>query len=258
MPAPKNPLKAALAGDRPLLGCWLGFAAAGCAEALALSGYDWLVIDGEHAPNDLRSTLHQLQVLGQHAAAPVVRLPAGETWMIKQALDIGAQSLLIPMVECADAARDLVAATRYPPEGKRGVGAMLARASDYGHITDYETTAASEICLIVQVESRAGLDALDGILSVDGVDGVFIGPADLSADMGHLGDPGAKEVQDAIRGALRRIAASGKAAGVMATDLDLLPAYAADGARFLATDIDVALLRNAASARLKAARSALT
>src|SRR6056297_2250154 len=159
MPAPENLFKSALSQGETLYGCWAGFADAYATEILATARFDWLVLDGEHAPNDLRSIMAQLQVLqGQHSQ-PVVRLPMGEAWAIKQALDIGAQSLLIPMVESAEQARALVAATRYPPEGIRGSGAALGRASRFSAIPDYKATANDQICLIVQIESRAGLAA---------------------------------------------------------------------------------------------------
>jgi len=147
------------------------------------------LIDGEHAPNDVRSIIPQLQVIQNSASNAAVRLPIGETWMIKQYLDAGAQTLLVPMVESAAQAEELVRACHYPPNGVRGVGASLARASNFGGIPDYLTTADDQICLLVQVESQAGLDALDEILAVEGIDGIFIGPMDLATSMGHFGNP---------------------------------------------------------------------
>ena len=201
MPAPENRFKSALMRGERLIGCWAGFADPYATEVLASAGFDWLVIDGEHAPNDLRSISAQLAMLaGRHS------LPVGEAWAIKQVLDAGAQSLIIPMVESADQARALVRATRYPPEGIRGSGAALARASDFSRIKDYIPTANAQNCLIVQVESMAGIEALEDILAVEGVDGVFIGPSDLAVDMGYVGDSHAPEVQEVIRSALSRIA----------------------------------------------------
>ena len=250
MPAPENLFKSALSQGQTLYGCWAGFADAYATEILATAGFDWLVIDGEHAPNDLRSMMHQLQILtGQHSL-PVVRLPMGEAWAIKQALDIGAQTLLIPMVESAQQASDLVRATRYPPEGIRGSGAALARASHFSAIEDYTATANRQICLLVQVETQAGIEALDDILAVDGVDGVFIGPSDLAADMGYLGDSRAAPVQDAIQQALGQIANSPKAAGILATDHDTALRYRDWGAQFLAVGIDVVMLAQAARATM--------
>ncbi|MET4101531.1 4-hydroxy-2-oxoheptanedioate aldolase [Roseovarius sp. MBR-78] len=248
MPAPENRLKSALARGETLYGCWAGFAAPYPTEVLAEAGFDWLVIDAEHAPNDLGAISAQLGVLRGAETQAVVRLPMGETWAIKQVLDAGAQTLLIPMVESADQARALVRAMRYPPEGVRGSGAALARASRFSGIADYIPTANAQMCLLVQVESRAGLAALDDILTVEGVDGVFIGPSDLAADMGYLGDATAPEVQDAIRDALARIAAAGRAPGILALDPETAGRYRDWGARFLAVGIDVVLLAQAARA----------
>jgi len=246
MPAPVNEFKAALSRGERQIGCWLGMANAYAAEIMGTAGFDWLLIDGEHAPNDLRSTLAQLQALEASPSHPVVRLPIGETWMVKQVLDIGAQNILVPMVESGAQAADLVSAVRYPPRGVRGVGSALARASKFSAIPDYLTTADDEICLLVQVENRAGMAALDDILAVDGIDGVFIGPSDLAADMGHIGKPGAQEVQDAIADAIPRILKAGKAAGILAVDPASIETYASLGVTFLAVGIDVNLLAGAA------------
>ena len=246
MPAPENRFKSALARGEMLYGCWAGFANTYPTEVLATAGFDWLVIDGEHAPNDLRTITAQLQVLDDKHSHPVVRLPMGEAWLIKQVLDAGAQTLLIPLVESADQARDLVRAMRYPPEGIRGSGAALARASHFSAIPDYITTANDQMCLLVQVETRAGIEALDDILAVEGVDGVFIGPSDLAADMGHRGDSSADPVRETIRDALGRIAASDKAAGILALDHDTALRYRDWGAQFLAVGIDVVMLAQTA------------
>src|SRR5580658_4883904 len=186
----KNTFKAALeSGDREQIGLWLGLADPICAEICAGAGFDWLLIDGEHAPNDVRSVLAQLQAVAPYRARPVVRPVSGDVNLIKQLLDIGAQTLLIPMVESAGQARQLVSAMRYPPEGIRGVGAALARAARWDRIPDFVHKANAEMCLLVQVESRKGLDSLEAIAAVEGVDGVFIGPADLAASMGYPGNP---------------------------------------------------------------------
>lgn len=249
MPAPENRLKSALARGDTLIGCWAGFADPYPTEVLATAGFDWLLLDGEHAPNDLRTLMAQLQVLDAcHPCQPVVRLPMGEPWAIKQVLDIGARSLLIPMVESATQARELVRAMRYPPQGIRGSGAALARASRFSAIPDYITTANAQMCLLVQVETRAGLAALDDILAVEGVDGVFIGPSDLACDMGFGGDSAAEPVRHAIRDALARIAAAGRAPGIIATDDETARTYRDWGARFIAVGIDVLMLAEAARA----------
>ncbi|MGB1209653.1 MAG: aldolase/citrate lyase family protein [Paracoccaceae bacterium] len=241
MPAPHNPFKQAIATGRLQLGCWLGLADPYVAEISAGAGFDWLLIDGEHAPNDLRSIVAQLQVLAARDAHAVVRPPIGETWIIKQLLDAGAQTLLVPMIESADQARALVDAVTYPPHGVRGVGSALARASDFSAIGDYLITARDEICVLAQVENRAGLAALDDILGVEGLDGVFIGPSDLAADMGFIGQAGQPEVKEAVLDAVARIVAAGKAAGILTLDPDLQTRCRALGASFIATDIDVTL-----------------
>ncbi|MCA3446312.1 MAG: HpcH/HpaI aldolase/citrate lyase family protein [Rhodobacter sp.] len=245
MPAPINLLKQHLQAGLPQYGIWLGLADPYPAEIAATAGFDWLLIDGEHAPNDIRSLSAQLAVIEGRGPSPVIRLPDDNPAAIKQALDIGAQTLLIPMVESAEQAARALRATRYPPEGFRGVGSALARASRFGGLPDYLTTANAQICLILQVESRAGLAALDAILAVEGVDGVFIGPSDLACDMGHPGNPAHPEVREAVLSALRRIAAAGRIAGVLTTDAAFAADCNAAGALFLGVGIDVVLFANA-------------
>lgn len=190
MSLPQNTFKRALAEGKPQFGLWAALADAYVTELLATAGFDWLLIDNEHAPNDVRSTLAQLQAVAAYASHPVVRPVRSDSALIKQLLDIGAQTLLLPMIDTAEQAADAVAATRYPPQGIRGVGSALARASRWNRIPDYLNTAADELCVLVQVETVQGLDNLSAIAAVDGVDGVFFGPADLSASMGLLGKPG--------------------------------------------------------------------
>ena len=239
MPAPINHLKRRLAAGETLHGCWVGMADPYAAEMAATCGFDWLLIDGEHAPNDLRSTIAQVQVLEPSPSLPVVRLRDDDPARIKQVLDAGAQSLLIPMIETAEQAERAVRATRYPPEGFRGVGSSLARASRFSSIPDYLKTANDQICLILQVESRAGLAALDDILALPGIDCVFIGPADLAADMGHLGNAAHPDVRATVLDALTRIAASGKAAGMLSTEDVFIDDCVKAGARFVGVGIDV-------------------
>ncbi|MFN3642536.1 MAG: aldolase/citrate lyase family protein [Gemmobacter sp.] len=247
MPAPTNRFKAALAAqDRPLIGLWMAMTSPFAAEILGECGYDWLVIDGEHAPNTLPTIMGQLQALAASAAAPVVRVPIGEPWVIKQVLDVGAQTILVPMVDSAEQAAALVRAVRYPPQGMRGVGASFARAGRFGTIPDYVVTANDQIALIVQVETAAGIAAIDAIAATEGVDGVFIGPSDLAADMGHPGQPGAADVQTAIEHGLARIRAAGKAAGILATDEAPARRYIGWGATFVAVGGDVGIFRAAA------------
>ena len=248
MSAPENTFKTALNRGDKLYGCWAGFADPYPTEVLATAGFDWLVLDAEHAPNDLRTIMAQLQVLEGKPCQPVVRLPMGEPWLIKQVLDAGAQTLLIPMVDSAAQARDLVRAMRYPPQGIRGSGAALARASQFSSVPNYITTANDQMCLLVQIESRAAVEALDDILAVEGVDGIFIGPSDLANDMGHLGDSNAREVRDTIKDVLARAAASDTAACILATDHDTALTYRDWGAQVMAVGIDVLMLAQTARA----------
>ena len=241
MPAPTNAFKQTLLNHETTYGCWVGMADAYAAEIAASAGFDWLLIDGEHAPNDLRSILAQLQIIDASKSHPVVRIPVGETYMIKQVLDAGAQSLLIPMVESGEQAQELVKATRYPPHGVRGVGSALARASKFNAIPDYLTTANDQICLTVQLETTAGVEALDDILGVEGVDGVFIGPSDLAADMGLLGKADTPQMRSTINSLLTRIKASGKAAGILALSTESVSQARASGACFIGVGIDVLL-----------------
>ena len=221
MPAPVNILKQRLKQGAVLHGIWLGLADPYAAEIAATADFDWLLIDGEHAPNDMRSISAQLAAIGAHGPAPVVRLRDDDPAAIKQALDIGVQNLLIPMVKSADQALRAYRATRYPPEGIRGVGSSLARASRFSAIPDYLTTANDQICLILQIESVAGLANLDAILAVEGEDALFIGPSDLAADMGYLGQPNHPEVKAAVLDALARIRAAGKSAGVFQPNMTI-------------------------------------
>lgn len=243
-----NGFKTALSQGDTLYGFWLALADAYSAEVCAGAGFDWLVIDGEHAPNDIRSILSQLRAVAPYPSAPVVRPPVGDPVLIKQLLDIGARNLLIPMVETAAQARELVAATRYPPQGIRGVASALVRASDFSRNADYLQQANDGICLIVQVESATALVALDEIATVEGVNGVFVGPADLAASLGHLGNPGHPDVQAAIQDAARRIRAAGRAAGILATDDETARRYLEWGYTFVAVGVDVLLLTRATTA----------
>jgi 4-hydroxy-2-oxoheptanedioate aldolase len=246
MHTPDNPFKAALAEPGARLGLWLGLADPYSAELCATAGFDWLLIDGEHGPNDLRSMLAVLQAVAPYPAHPVVRIPTGDATLIKQVLEIGATTLLVPMVETADQARALVAATRYPPRGIRGVGSGLARSSRWNGWTDYLHEANDRVCLLVQVETASAMSRLDEIAAVDGVDGVFIGPSDLAASMGHLGRPGHPEVLAAIERAIPRILAAGKAPGILAVDEGLARRSIELGARFVAVGVETTILARGA------------
>ena len=242
-----NVFKQALREERPQIGLWLGLAHANAAELLAGTGFDWLLIDGEHAPNDLQSILDQLRAVAPYPSHPIVRPPVGDPVLIKQLLDLGAQTLLVPMVETAQQARSLAQAMRYPPHGIRGVGSALARSSRWNQIDNYLHEADEQMCLLVQVETTSALSQLDGIVAQDGVSGVFFGPADLSASMGLLGQPGHPDVVAAICDGIRRVRAAGKAPGVLAVDPVLANTYLEHGALFVAIGVDTSLLVRAAS-----------
>ncbi|MCI0996899.1 4-hydroxy-2-oxoheptanedioate aldolase [Pseudomonas corrugata] len=242
MDMPINTFKQRLKSGEAQIGLWLGLADAYCAELAANAGFDWLLIDGEHAPNDVRTLLGQLQAVAPYPGQPVIRPVIGDTALIKQVLDLGVQTLLVPMVESAGQARELVRAMHYPPSGIRGVGSALARASRWNSIPGYLDKADEQMCLLVQIESREGLANLDTIAAVEGVDGVFIGPADLSASMGFRGNPGHPDVQAAIEDAIARIRQAGKAAGILSADEKLARRYIELGAAFVAVGVDTTVL----------------
>ena len=245
MHTPTNTFKQALRERRPQIGLWMGLASAYTAEICALAGFDWLVIDGEHAPNDLRSIQAQLQTLAAYPGShPVARVPVGDTALIKQYLDLGAQNILVPMVDTPEQAAQIVRAMRYPQDdGLGGIRGMAgARASRWGHYPDYFKRANEEVCLLVQVESREALRHLDTIAATPGVDGVFIGPADLSASMGHVGNAAHLEVQAAIEDAIARILKAGKAPGILTPDEKLAQHYLSLGAVFVAVGLDTQIL----------------
>ena len=243
-----NRFKARLLRGDLQIGLWLALAGPYAAELCASAGFDWLLIDAEHAPNDNRSILSQLQAIAPYDSQPVVRPPIGESWMIKQLLDLGVETLLVPMVETASQAAEIVAATRYPPHGIRGVGSAIARASRWGADEAYLASANERMCVLLQIESRTGLDDLEAIAAVPGVDGVFIGPADLSASMGFLGNPGADEMVVAIESAIGRIRQTGRVAGILSTDPATARHYIDLGCRFVAVGADTVLLAGAARA----------
>lgn len=243
-----NLFKQAIAAGRPQIGFWQALASPYTCEISAGSGFDWLLIDAEHAPNDIPLILAQLQAAAAYPVETVARPPSGDPVIIKQYLDIGARTLLVPMVESGEEAERLVRATRYPPRGMRGIGSAIGRASRWNRSPDYLLRAEDEICLLLQVESRAGLEAIDAIAATEGVDGVFLGPSDLSAALGHLGNPGHPEVQQAIEKAIGRILDAGKAAGMLIADPGLAERYLELGASFVAVGTDVTILARGAEA----------
>jgi len=247
MKIPQNTFRDALRAGRPQIGCWVGFASPDVAEALAGCGFDWLLLDGEHAPNDPRSVLEQLRATAPYARThAVVRAVEANVALVKQYLDIGAQTLLIPMIDTAEQAALMVQATRYPPEGIRGMGAALARASRWSQVDDYLNQANDQMCLLVQAETVTAVRNLRAIAGTEGVDGVFFGPADLSASMGYRGQPGHPEVQKTILEGIATVRAAGKAPGILATDPALAQRYLDAGALFVAVGVDTTLLVKAA------------
>ncbi|MEP6740517.1 MAG: aldolase/citrate lyase family protein [Caldimonas sp.] len=247
MRQPSNAFKAALARHEAQIGLWLSLADAYVAEMMATTGFDWLLIDGEHAPNDLSSVLAQLQAVAPYPVSAIVRPVEGDTALIKQYLDAGAQTLLVPMVHTAKQAEQVVAATRYAPRGVRGFGSQMARVSRWSRIEGYAEHAHDEICVLVQAESVQAMDNLEAIAAVDGVDGVFFGPADLSASMGHLGRPDDPEVLAAIDAGIAKVLAAGKSPGIIATDTTMAEHYLKAGALFVAVGVEAGLLVHAAS-----------
>jgi 4-hydroxy-2-oxoheptanedioate aldolase len=241
MDLPANPLKRALREGRPQIGLWSQLTSPIGVELLAGSGFDFLVLDTEHAPNELPTILAQLQAMTAGTASGVVRVAWNDPVLFKRLLDVGAQSLLVPFVQNADEARRAVAATRYPPHGIRGV-AVVTRASRYGRVRDYPGRAHEQLLVLVQLETRVALGNLESIAAVDGVDGLFIGPSDLAADMGHLGDSAHPEVRAAIDDAVRRISATGKVAGILAPAEEDARHWLALGCLFVAVGSDVGLL----------------
>lgn len=246
MDLPVNKFKHALKTDRIQYGLWLGLPDTTCAEICAGAGFDWVLVDAEHSLFDPRSVLTHLQAMAPYDVSPIVRPVEGDKALIKQYLDVGAQTLLIPMVETAEQAAELVKAVRYPPAGERGLGTSLARAARWNTIPGYLKKADEEICLIVQVETASAMENLEEIVKVEGLDGVFIGPSDLSASMGYIGDAGNPAVVSAIENGLRIIRAAGKAAGLLCMDPELAKHYATKGANFVGLGVDTLLLSQSA------------
>ncbi|MDR6868974.1 4-hydroxy-2-oxoheptanedioate aldolase [Microbacterium resistens] len=230
---------------RPLIGMWACSGSPLVTEVAAGSGLDWLLIDMEHSANTLESVLVQLQVAAAYPIVPVVRVPFNDVVAIKQVLDLGAQNLLVPMVSSAEEARAAVRAVRYPPDGVRGVGSALARSARWNRVDGYLQDSALHTSLTVQVENAAGVEAAAEIAAVDGVDAVFVGPSDLAASLGHLGQQTHPEVLDAVARTFAAVKAAGKPVGVNAFDPVAADAYIAQGADFVAVGADVALLARA-------------
>jgi len=242
---PVNRFKQAILAGRPQIGLWCTLSSAYAAEAVAGAGFDWMLLDTEHSPSDVGVVLSQLQAASAYPVSAVVRPAWNDTVLIKRFLDIGAQTLLIPFVQNEDEAKAAAAAMRYPPRGVRGVSTMT-RAGRFGRIPDYVRTADQELCLLVQVETQEALDRLEAIASVDGVDGVFIGPSDLAASMGYPGEPNNPAVRAAIDDAIARLKRLGKAPGILTADTAVARHCIEAGCVFTAVGIDASLLVRAA------------
>jgi 4-hydroxy-2-oxoheptanedioate aldolase len=251
---PRNAFKHALAAGKLQIGLWSSLASNVAAEIISDSGFDWILLDTEHSPNEIPGLVSQLQALRGGTATPIVRPAWNDAVLAKRILDIGAQSLLFPYVQNVNEARAAVASTRYPPQGIRGV-AVSARASRYGRTPGYLTKANSEICVLVQVETAQAMRELEAIAKVEGVDGVFIGPSDLAASLGHLGNPQHPEVQKVIEDAGRRLKAIGKPAGILTGNEDEARRYMDWGYLFVAVGADVGLLARNADALAKKFKS---
>jgi 4-hydroxy-2-oxoheptanedioate aldolase len=250
MDLPRNAFKHAIAAGKLQIGLWCSLCSNITAEIVSHSGFDWLLLDTEHSPNELPDVLSQLQAVQSGTASAIVRPAWNDIVLIKRLLDIGAQSLLIPFVQNAEEARAAVAATRYPPGGIRGITGS-GRASRYGRVKDYLKHASSEICLLVQVETKSALDQIEKIASVDGIDGVFIGPNDLSASYGHLGNWGHADVQAALKDAVTRLKKIGKPAGILTPNEEEAKRFIDWGYTFIAVGADLGLLARGADALAK-------
>ena len=247
MDVPKNQFKSALKSAKPQIGLWSSLSSSYTVEVIAGAGFDWILLDSEHSPADLENLLGQLQAAAPYPSHPVVRVPWNDMVTMKRTLDVGAQSLLIPYVSTAEEARAAVAATRYPPAGVRGV-AGTTRATRFGRVKDYAKRAHEEICVLVQVETQGALDNIEAICAVDGVDGVFIGPADLHASLGYTGEIANPKVKPLIDDAIRRIRKGGKAPGILTPNEADARHWLECGALFVAVGADVGILARGAEA----------
>ncbi len=250
----RNAFKHDLAAGKLQIGLWSSLCSNIAAEIVSDSGFDWLLLDTEHSPNEIPDLLSQLQAVELGTATPIVRPAWNDTVLIKRVLDIGAQTILVPYVQNAEEARRAVEATRYPPHGVRGVS-VAARASRYGRTPGYLAKANDEICVLVQVETGQALDQIEAIAAVKGVDGVFIGPSDLAASLGHVGNPQHADVQAAIKDAVTRLKAVGKPAGMLTGNEEEARRYIDWGYLFVAVGADVGLLAKNADALCKRFKS---
>src|SRR5690606_7182942 len=236
-----NHFKKEILADRPQIGLWSSLCSPIVADIVSTVGFDWVLIDMEHSPNEMMTVLSQLQVYRASKTKAIVRPPWNDPVMTKRLLDLGADTLLFPMIQSAQEAEMAVRSCRYPPNGIRGVS-LVQRANRFGAVTDYIARAEEEICVLVQIETKAALDRVDEIVAVNGIDGVFFGPADLSADFGHLGSPGHPSVVEAIAGGVERVRAAGKPAGILVGEAAQAREWLDRGVRFVACSSDLNLL----------------
>lgn len=244
----ENKFKKAIMAGQKQYGIWNGIPHSYCAEILAGAGFDWVLIDAEHGPFEMNQIIVQLQAMSRYPVAPILRMRNADPVYMKPLMDAGVQSFIIPMVESGETAELMVRALRYPPAGNRGVGTALARAAKWNRVNDYFKLANDEMCLITQVESVKGVEALDDILKVAGVDVVFMGPADLAGTMGHLGNPGHPEVKEMVNDCLRRIVEAGKVPGVLTSSKELVADYTEKGAKMVGVGLDTIILAKATKA----------
>lgn len=245
----ENQFKKNITAGKKQYGIWNGIPDSYAAEICAGAGFDFIVFDAEHAPYDVGQIIHNMQAVSRYnTCSPVVRMPGADLFLLKKLLDAGIQSFIIPMIESLEQAKEMASAVKYPPSGTRGVGTALARAAQWNRVDDYFNKADDEICLILQIESLKGLEALDEILELPGVDIIFLGPADLAGSMGYLGQPGHPDVVVKIHECIDKIKHSDKAAGILTSDKKLIDQYSELGVDMLAVGLDTILLAKATKA----------
>ena len=243
---PRNLFRAGLESGRTQYGVWLGLPDPSAADIMAGAGFDWLLIDHEHGAFELRDVMAHLQAMAAYDVAPIVRPVDSNPALLKKLCDLGAQSFIVPMIDTAEQAAGVVSAVRYPPDGIRGMGTSLVRAAKWNAVTGYVGQANDEMLVVVQAETVTAIENLEAIASTPGIDGVFIGPSDLSASMGHVGNVSHPDVVDTISSALGTIRAAGKYAGLLCLDASMVSHYEEAGANFVGVGVDTLLLGNAA------------
>jgi len=242
----RNAFRSGLESGTTQFGVWLGIPDNSVAEIMAGAGFDWLLIDHEHGAFDLRSIMTHLQAMAPYDVAPIVRPVDGDPALLKKLCDIGAQSFIVPMIDTAEQAQEVVSAVKFPPEGRRGLGTSLARASRWNTVSKYAQHANEEMCVIVQAETVEAIGNLEAIANTDGIDGVFIGPSDLSASMGHVGNVSHPDVVETVSDAMRTIRSAGKHAGLLCLDDSMVSHFVECGANFVGVAVDTLLLGNSA------------